>query len=169
MIWLLHNIFSVHAAKFWVMFPLYWTKNLGLRSFLLKLLIVLRCCSFLRGFDVTFSFVTILSNVALTILDDHPVGYLFSVQISWHFLRATSKDCESPVALKIRFYSVSPPQCFLWTPVTNYMLLYSTLIFSKIVAAPGVQSNFVLTKLWGPKQIRYKNPMHSPLIHIFML
>ena len=31
MIWISHNFFSL-LAKFWVMFPLYWTKNIGLSS-----------------------------------------------------------------------------------------------------------------------------------------
>ena len=100
MIWSLNNFFSL-LAKFCVICPLYWTKNRGLSSLLLRLLTFLRGCSFWGGFGVTFSFVTILSNVSLTILEDHSVGYWFSVQISWFFLRATSKDCQSLVALKI--------------------------------------------------------------------
>ena len=100
MIWISHNFVNL-LAKFCVIFPLYWTKDLGLGSLLLGLLTFLRLCLFWRGFAVTFSFVTILSNVSLTILEDHSVGYWFSVQISWFFLRATSKDCQSLVALKI--------------------------------------------------------------------
>ena len=100
MIWISQILFS-QLAKFCMIFPLYWTKNLGLGSLLLRLLNFLRWCSFWGGFAVTFSFVTILSNVSLTILEDHSVGYWFSVQISWFFLGATSKDCQSLVALKI--------------------------------------------------------------------
>ena len=63
MIWISHNFFSL-LAEFCVIFPLYWTKNLGLGSLLLRLLTFLRCCSFWDGFALTFSFVTILSNVS---------------------------------------------------------------------------------------------------------
>ena len=40
-----HNFFSL-LATFWVLFPLYCTKNLDLGSLLLTLLNFLRCCSF---------------------------------------------------------------------------------------------------------------------------
>ena len=49
---------------------------------------------------------------------------------------------------KIRIYSVSP-QCFLWPPVTNYMLLYSTLLCKKIARVPGGHKRFMLTKRGG--------------------
>ena len=42
-----------------------------------------------------------------------------------------------------------PPQCFLRPPVTNYMLLYSTLLCKKIARAPGGHKRFMLTKLGG--------------------
>ena len=54
--------------------------------------------------------------------------------------------------LNIGIYSVSPPpppQCFLWPPVTNYMLLYSTLLCKKIARAPGGHKKFRLTKRGG--------------------
>ena len=38
----------------------------------------------------------------------------------------------------------SPPVFFM-TPVTNYMLLYSTLLCKKIARAPGVIKNYALT------------------------
>ena len=53
------------------------------------------------GVAVTFFLVIILSNVSLTKLEDHSVGYWFLVHISLFFLRATSKDCQSLVKLKI--------------------------------------------------------------------
>ena len=46
-------------------------------------------------------------------------------------------------------YSVSAPQCFLWPPVTNFILLYSTLLCKKKARAPGGHKKFVLTKLGG--------------------
>ena len=97
----LSNIFFSLIAKVWEKFPLFWTKSIGFSSFLLSLLIVLRCCSFLGGSGVSFSFVTILSNVSLTKPEGHSVGYWFSAQMSWFFLRAISKDCQSLVALKV--------------------------------------------------------------------
>ena len=36
-----------------------------------------------------------------------------------------------------RIYSVSPPQCSLWPLVTNYVLLYSTLLCKNNTRAPG--------------------------------
>ena len=59
--------------------------NKFLRSHLLTLLIVLRCYSFLGGFCISVSYVTISSNVSLTILEDPSVGFWFLVQISWFF------------------------------------------------------------------------------------
>ena len=41
------------------------------------------------------------------------------------------------------------PQCFLWPPVTIYMLLYSTLLCMKIARAPGGHKKLMLTKLGG--------------------
>ena len=93
--------FFQSACKILLIFPLYWTKNLGLGSLLLRLLTFLRCRSFWGGFAVTFSFMTIFSNVSLTILEDHSVGYWISVEIFLFFLRATSMDFQSLVALKI--------------------------------------------------------------------
>ena len=59
MIWISHKFFSL-VAKFWVIFLLYWTKNLGIGSLLLRLLTFLRCCSVWGGgVAVTFSLVTI--------------------------------------------------------------------------------------------------------------
>ena len=98
LIWISHNCFSL-LANFWVMFPLYWTKNLVLGSLLLRLLL-LRCFSIWGDLTVIFSRMTILSNVSLTILEDHSIGYWYSVQISSFYLRPTSKDCQSMVALK---------------------------------------------------------------------
>ena len=54
--------------------------------------------------------------------------------------------------LKFRIYSVSPPPpppVFFMTPVTNYMLLYSTLLYTKIARAPMGHKRFKLTKLGG--------------------
>ena len=45
------------------------------------------------------------------------------------------------------------PQVFLWPPVTNYMLLYSTLLCKKIACAPGGHKKFMLTKLGGRNRI----------------
>ena len=41
------------------------------------------------------------------------------------------------------------PQLFFMTPVTNHMLLYSTLLCEKIERAPGGHKKFMLTKLGG--------------------
>ena len=38
---------------------------------------------------------------------------------------------------------------FSITPVTNYLLLYSTLLCKKIARAPGGHKKFMLTKLGG--------------------
>ena len=61
----------------------------------------MRCCSFWGFSAVTLSFVTFVSNVSLIVLEDHSVGFWFSVQIFWFFLRATSKDCQSLDVLEI--------------------------------------------------------------------
>ena len=45
-------------------------------------------------------------------------------------------------------YSVPSPQCFLRPPVTNYMLLYSTLLCKRIARAPGVVKN-ISSLRWG--------------------
>ena len=42
-------------------------------------------------------------------------------------------------------------QCFLWPPVTIYMLLYSTLLCKKIARAPGGHKRFMVTKLGGDR------------------
>ena len=54
------------------------------------------------------------------------------------------------------------PQCFLLPPITNYMLLYSTLLCKNIARAPGSYKRFVLTKLGGgAKQNRsYDSTVH---------
>ena len=39
------------------------------------------------------------------------------------------------------------------TPVTNYMLLYSTLLCKKIARAPGGHKTFMFTKLGGRNRI----------------
>ena len=54
-----------------------------------------------------------------------------------------------------RIYSVSPPppQCVLRPPVTNYMLLYSTLICKKIARVPGGRKKYKLIKLGGQNRI----------------
>ena len=44
---------------------------------------------------------------------------------------------------------LSSPQCFCDPPVTNYMLLYSTLLCKKTARAPGGHKKFILTKLGG--------------------
>ena len=100
MIWISHNFFGL-LAKFCVIFPLYWTKNLGFRlpivktfSFF-KMLFILGwfCCDlFLRDY-----FIQRLINKT-----GGPLRWvlIFSPDLLI-FLRATSKDCQSLVALKI--------------------------------------------------------------------
>ena len=91
-IWLSHNV-CILLARFWLMFSLYLTGDIGLSSFIcFEMLFVF------GGYAVTL-FVTILTNVSLTKIEDHLVGYWFVVQISWFFL-TTLKDCRSLVALK---------------------------------------------------------------------
>ena len=41
------------------------------------------------------------------------------------------------------------PPVFFMPPVTNYMLLYSTLLCKKIARTPGGHKRFMLTKLRG--------------------
>ena len=62
----------------------------------------------------------------------------------------------------IRIYSVSAPNVFYEPPITNYMLLYSTLLCKKIARAPGGHKRFVLTKPGGGgKQNRsYDSTVH---------
>ena len=45
------------------------------------------------------------------------------------------------------------PPVFFMTSITNYMLLYSTLLGKRIARAPGGHKNFVLTKLGGQNRI----------------
>ena len=45
-----------------------------------------------------------------------------------------------------------PPVCFT-PPVTNYMLLYGTLLCKKIARAPGGRTKYKLTKLGGRTRI----------------
>ena len=51
------------------------------------------------------------------------------------------------ICLNFGIYS-APPPVFL-PPVTNYMLLYSTVLCKKIARAPGGYKRFMLTKLGG--------------------
>ena len=158
MIWISLNFFSL-LAKFLVMFPLYWTKNLGLGSLLLRFLTFLRCC-WVLGFAVTFFFF-ISSNVSLTILEDHSVGYWYWVQISWFFLRATSKDCQSLVVLKILctvlwitfFLCCSSAQLgkFRTMPVSvdfwyQWQLFLSSFDFMLDIGMPGLHYRLVSQK-----------------------
>ena len=46
-----------------------------------------------------------------------------------------------------------PPAVFLWPPVTNYMLLYNTLLCKKIARVPGGHKKLMLTKLGGGDRI----------------
>ena len=46
-------------------------------------------------------------------------------------------------------YSVSPPPMFFTPPVTNYILLYSTLLCKKIARAPVGRKKYKPTKLGG--------------------
>ena len=58
-----------------------------------------------------------------------------------------------PEQLELRDLFCSPPPVFFMTPVTNYMLLYSTLLCKKITRAPGGHKKFMLTKLGGRNKI----------------
>ena len=62
------------------------------------------------------------------------------------------KSVKQKIALKKGIYSVSAPSVFM-TPVTNYMLLYSTLLCKKIARPPGGHKKFMLTKLGGRNRI----------------
>ena len=46
-----------------------------------------------------------------------------------------------------------PPPVFLWPPVTNYRLLYSTLLCKEIARAPGGHKKFMLTILGAQNRI----------------
>ena len=48
--------------------------------------------------------------------------------------------------------SPPPHQCILWPPVSNYMLLYSTLLCKKLSRAPGGHKKFMLTNLGEQKR-----------------
>ena len=50
-------------------------------------------------------------------------------------------------------FAPPPPQCFLWPPVTNSMLLYSTLLCKKIARAPEGHEN-LCTLSWDGEQNR---------------
>ena len=51
---------------------------------------------------------------------------------------------------KTRIYSVlPPPPVFFWPPVTNYVLLYSTLLCKNNARAPGGHKKYIPTKLGG--------------------
>ena len=46
-------------------------------------------------------------------------------------------------------YSVSPPCVFFWPPVTNSMLLYSTLLCKKLARLSGGHKKLMITKRGG--------------------
>ena len=60
--------------------------------------------------------------------------------------------------IKLWIYSVSLSPSVFTPPVTNFMLLYSTLLCKKIARAPGGVQKYKPTKRWGggAKQKRFK-------------
>ena len=69
--------------------------------------------------------------------------------------------------LKVRFMDLFcfAPQCFLSPPVTNYMLLYSTLLCKKIARAPGGHKKFMLTKLGGGGGAKHNRSRFIKFVH----
>ena len=64
---------------------------------------------------------------------------------------------------RIGIHSVSGFQCFFlifMTPVTNYLLLCSTLLCNKATRAPGVHKRFMLTKLGGGQNRSQNSPSY---------
>ena len=80
--------------------------------------------------------------------------------------------CIIRVKVKKNGSILSPPpsQCFLCPPVSNYMLLYSTLLGTKIARAPGGHKRFMLTKLGGGvKQNRSNKTWRNRVLSLFEL
>ena len=91
--------------------------------------------------DFTLTSTLIMSDFTLTSTSDHVIFY--SDQYSDHVIFYTFSNT-------IRINSVCPPpSVFCRPPVTNYMLLYSTLLCKKIGRAPEGHKRFMLTKLGG--------------------
>ena len=82
---------------------------------------------------------------------------------------------KSTINLRISSYSPPPPPSVFYAPfVTNYNLLYSTLLCKKLARAPGVHKKFMLTKLGAQnrkepnltQQTRSEKTIHNQIINL---